>query len=89
MSPRASKTPSPAQPVGQKRTTRCLVVGNCDGLPELLEALHGLAGIEVVRSKDGATAIAKGGAEVILHATNGKSEWIGELTSIRDRKSVV
>jgi pilus assembly protein CpaE len=88
MSPRESKTPFAAQPVVQQRTTRCLVVGNCKGLPELLAALRDFTGIEMVGSKDGAAALAEGRAEVILHATDGESEWVAELASIRSHTDI-
>ena len=81
---RESKTPFVAQPVGHHRTTRCLVVGSCDGLPDLLEALRGLAGIELAGSGDGAVAVSDSRVEVVLQATNGGPEWISELTSIRE-----
>ena len=39
---------SPAIPGSDRPKTQCLVLGSCNGLPELLEALRGHPGIEVV-----------------------------------------
>ena len=88
MSPREAKAPFAAPPAGRQRTTRCLVVGNCEGLADLLKALRGFAGIEMLGAKDGAAALTEGRAEVILHATDGESDWIGELTSIREHTDI-
>ena len=88
MSPRESKTPFATPPATQQRSIRCLVVGNCKGLPELLKSLRDFSGIEMVGAKDGAAALAEVRAEVILHATNGESEWIAELASIRSHTDI-
>jgi pilus assembly protein CpaE len=76
---------SPATLPGSDRPkTQCLVLGSCKGLPELLEALRGHPGIEVVgASEDGAAAAADLAVDVVLQATSGGPEWITQLTGIR------
>src|SRR5262249_49126320 len=71
-----------------REPTRVLVVGTCDGLPELLQALERHDDVDVYgtgeRAHDAAAALETGDIEVVLFATPGDGGWADELTAIRE-----
>jgi pilus assembly protein CpaE len=86
MSRTPPETRPPTHPGGDRPKTQCLVLGSCNGLPELLEALRAHPGIEVVGySENGAAATGEHAVDVVLQATSGGPEWLTQLTGIRER----
>jgi len=60
-------------PVATREKTRIFVTGNCDGLPELRDALERHGEVEIVGSSEGvldsASTLTGGHLQVVLHGT--------------------
>jgi pilus assembly protein CpaE len=73
---------------GDRDRTRCFVVGSCAGLNELLDGLADRNAVELVGSQglagDASAALGESKAEVVLQATEGNVDWVGELATLRE-----
>jgi len=75
-------------PTATRERARIYVTGDCDGLPDLREALAAHPEVELIGSSaqvaDAAPKLAGGHLQVVLHATRSASLPVNELAAIRE-----
>src|SRR4029450_6606972 len=75
-------------PISTREKVRVFVTGNCDGLPELRDALERHGEVEIVGwsegARDPAATLPGGPLQVVLHGTRSSTLPADELAAIRE-----
>ena len=76
-------------PTGTRERARIYVTGDCDGLPDLRDALMNHPDVEVIGSTgqvaEAAAALTGGHLQVVLHATRSSTLPVNELAALREQ----